>query len=125
MAVLAHIYLGDAGLGELPSARAGQTAGTPARSAPAALPLRLTYRTLRVLGAIAERPGASNREVAHAAGITDQGQFSRVLARLQSSGLIVNESEGSVGTPNAWLLSPEGEAIRQTTRNDFRGGEAH
>lgn len=123
MAVLAHTYLGDAGLGELPSARAGQTAGTPARSTQASVPVRMTYRTLRVLGAIAERPGASNREVARAAGIADPGQISRLLARLHSSGLIVNESDGNVGTPNAWLLSPEGEAIRQTTRNDFRGGQ--
>ena len=119
LAVLAHIYLGDARLGDIPWTRAERTAGTPPHSVPAAPPVRITYRTLCVLGAIAERPGGSNREIASAAGIGDQGQISRVLGRLQSSGLIVNESEGSVGTPNAWLLTPEGEAIRHTTRSDF------
>ncbi len=36
--------------------------------------IRLTYRTARVLTAIAESPGASNREVAARAGVVDQGR---------------------------------------------------
>ncbi len=42
--------------------------------------MRATYRTLRVLATIACRPGVSNREVADGAGITDEGQVSRLLA---------------------------------------------
>ena len=50
------------------------------------LDMRITYRTVRVLMAIAERPGASNRLVAaEAAGISDQGQISKLLARLEPS----------------------------------------
>ncbi len=52
--------------------------------------MRLTYRTVRVLMAIAELPGGSNREVAERAGIVDQGQISKMLTRLEYQGLIVN-----------------------------------
>ena len=41
--------------------------------------MRLTYRTVRVLGAVGEHPGASNREIAERAGISDQGQISKLL----------------------------------------------
>lgn len=37
---------------------------------------RLTYRTARVLTAIGDYPGASNREVGERAGVVDQGQIS-------------------------------------------------
>jgi DNA-binding NarL/FixJ family response regulator len=37
------------------------------------LDIRLTYRTVRVLAAIAARPGLSNRQISQRAGITDQG----------------------------------------------------
>ncbi len=40
------------------------------------LDMRLTYRTMRVLTAIAANPGASNRQIADAAGVADQGQIS-------------------------------------------------
>ncbi len=40
------------------------------------LEARLTYRTVRVLAAIAESPGANNREIARSGGIRDQGQIS-------------------------------------------------
>ena len=42
------------------------------------LGMRLTYRTVRVLLAIAEHPGASSRGVADASGISDQGQMSKL-----------------------------------------------
>lgn len=71
---------------------------------------RLTYRTLRVLQAVAHAPGASNRQVADAADIVDGAQISRLLARLRGLELVENES---VGTPNAnaWRLTPRGEAL--------------
>jgi AcrR family transcriptional regulator len=73
---------------------------------------RLTFRTMRVLGAIGEYPGASNREVADRAGIVDQGQVSKLLSRLHARGLIVKCAEGCTrGAPNAWQLSESGEAL--------------
>ncbi len=76
------------------------------------LGLRLTYRTVRVLVAIAERPGASNRQVGFAAGADDQGQISKLLARLSRLGLIENaDPERPRGMPNAWTLTRKGELV--------------
>jgi AcrR family transcriptional regulator/DNA-binding MarR family transcriptional regulator len=79
------------------------------------LPIRLTYRTARVLGVIAEHPGTSNRGVGERAGIIDQGQVSKLLARLERVGLLTNTGEGPVtGSPNAWELTPTGQQVAQT-----------
>ncbi len=80
------------------------------------LDMRLTYRTVQVLLAIAAHPGASNRQVADAAGVTDQGQISKLLARLEHLGLTHNTATGSNtrGEPNAWTLTPTGQQIEQT-----------
>jgi AcrR family transcriptional regulator len=73
----------------------------------------ITYRTARVLAAIADYPGASNREIAERAGIVDQGQVSKLLARLASAELITNMGErSSRGAPNSWRLTPGGEQAR-------------
>jgi AcrR family transcriptional regulator len=81
------------------------------------LDMRLTYRTIRVLLAISERDAngshPSNRQVADAAGIRDQGQVSKLLSRLQQLGLIDNAAEPQVkGEPNAWTLTKRGEEVR-------------
>ena len=79
--------------------------------------MRLTYRTVRVLVAIAQRPGANNRQVADASGVSDQGQISKLLARLEHLGLIENVGAGPArGEPNVWRLTPKGEEIEQTIR---------
>jgi AcrR family transcriptional regulator len=80
------------------------------------LDMRLTYRTVRVLLAIAGQPGASNRHVAAAAGILDQGQTSKLLRRLAHLGLVENgsPSDGQRGEPNAWRLTARGEQLRET-----------
>jgi AcrR family transcriptional regulator len=121
MAVLAHTYLGaDAANEELVNIPAiASSAAAVLAPAASAVPLRLTHRTLAVLRAMAEQPGSSNRDLAAAAGITDQGQISRLLTRLQSHELIVNERDGELGTPNAWYLTPRGEQVRQTPRSDL------
>jgi AcrR family transcriptional regulator/DNA-binding MarR family transcriptional regulator len=76
------------------------------------LDMRLTYRTLRVLSAIAAQPGASNREVADAAGVQDQGQISKLLARLERLGLLHNTGDGQPrGESNAWALTNKGKQI--------------
>jgi AcrR family transcriptional regulator/DNA-binding MarR family transcriptional regulator len=81
------------------------------------IPIRMTYRTARVLECIAEQPGVSNREVADRAGISDQGQISKLLARLQRLGLAANMGiEDSRGAPNAWRLTPLGEQLTRRLR---------
>jgi hypothetical protein len=81
------------------------------------LDMRLTYRTLRVLGTIAVHPGASNREVADGAGVADQGQVSKLLNRLASLGLIENGGGGHLkGAPNAWRLTARGEEVENAIR---------
>jgi AcrR family transcriptional regulator len=79
------------------------------------LQMRLTYRTARVLQGIALHPGASNRVVADSAGIHDQGQVSKLLARLQRLGLLTNTgADGHTkGEPNAWSLTPLGDQVAQ------------
>lgn len=79
------------------------------------LDMRLTYRTVRVLAAVAGVPGASNREVAQAAGVSDQGQISKLLVRLEHLGLLANAGGGHArGEPNAWRLTPRGEEVQRT-----------
>jgi DNA-binding MarR family transcriptional regulator len=83
----------------------------------AGIPMRLTYRTVRVLETIAAHPGVSNRGVGEQAGVSDQGQISKLLARLERLGLAVNTGEGhSKGEPNAWALTPTGRRVAQTIR---------
>ena len=78
------------------------------------LRMRWTYRTAKVMQGISENPGASNREIADYAGINDQGQVSKLLARLQRLGLITNIGDGHAkGEPNAWSLTPLGEQVAQ------------
>jgi AcrR family transcriptional regulator len=76
------------------------------------LDMRLTYRTVRVLRALAARPGATNREIAHSSGITDQGQISKLLARLACLRLVKNQPK--TGAANAWQLTPRGARLERT-----------
>ncbi len=79
------------------------------------LDMRLTYRTVRVLAAIATEPASSNRQVAAAAGIADQGQISKLLSRLHALGLIANAGgDHSKGEPNAWSLTQRGEDVQRS-----------
>jgi AcrR family transcriptional regulator len=78
----------------------------------AGLPMRLTYRTARVLEALCAHPASSNRQVADLADIHDQGQVSKLLARLERVGLLANTGEGHTkGEPNAWRLTALGERV--------------
>ena len=92
-------------------------AGRSVRDPLEGVSMRLTYRTARVLEGIAERPGASNREVAERAGVHDPGQISKLLARLEGLGLLANTGEGHTkGEPNAWSLTPKGRRVAQSIR---------
>lgn len=76
------------------------------------LPMRFTYRTMRVLASVAEHPGSSNRTIGGSAGISDQGQASKLLARLQKLGLVENRGgDPARGEPNAWVLSITGQQV--------------
>jgi AcrR family transcriptional regulator len=81
------------------------------------LEMRLTYRTLTVLSVIAADPGASNRRVGESAGVHDQGQISKLLARLNNLGLIQNTGHGQPkGEPNAWALTTRGIEVETALR---------
>ncbi len=83
----------------------------------AGVPMRLTYRTALVLGCIAEQPGASNRVIGDHAGVSDQGQISKLLARLERLGLAANTGDGHLkGEPNAWRLTPKGVEVEHGIR---------
>jgi AcrR family transcriptional regulator/DNA-binding MarR family transcriptional regulator len=79
--------------------------------------MRLTRRTLLVLCAIASSPGLSNRAVAEGAGITDQGQVSKLLSRLQGLGLVENTGPSQPsGRANAWRVTETGEGLVRALR---------
>jgi AcrR family transcriptional regulator/DNA-binding PadR family transcriptional regulator len=87
--------------------------------------IRVTALTRQVLTAVAElsERGANptNRELAQAAQVKDQGQISKLLARLQTHGLLENTGGPPRGA-NAWQLTPRGEEllhagrVRETTQ---------
>jgi TetR/AcrR family transcriptional regulator len=79
---------------------------------------RITYRTLSVLVAISLHPGASSREIAKATGNIDEGQMSKLLARLQNRGLIVSTGRRDAGEPHAWQLTELGEEVRRGSSLD-------
>ncbi len=80
------------------------------------VPMRLTYRTARVLDGIREfskmDAQPSNRQVATFAGISDPGQISKLLSRLQRLGLIETRGGGHAqGAPNQWCLTEKGALV--------------
>ncbi|HTA14932.1 MAG TPA: TetR family transcriptional regulator [Solirubrobacteraceae bacterium] len=96
-----------------PAVRGGRPKGIP-RDPFKNLEMRLTYRTIRALMAVAANPGASNRDVADASGVSDQGQMSKLLGRLDHLGLIHNAGAGRTrGEPNAWTLTDAGREVER------------
>jgi AcrR family transcriptional regulator len=74
--------------------------------------MRLSYRTMSVLAAIAGEAGLSNREVSVRAGVIDQGQISKLLARLAREGLIeATDKRHAQPNANAWRLTPRGSDL--------------
>jgi AcrR family transcriptional regulator len=113
MGIIVLPYLGPAAAARelahpLPrTRRRGVVASDPLRE----LDMRLTYRTVRVLLAIAAHPDASSREIADAAGVNDQGQISKLLWRLEHLGLIANGAPRAGS--NAWTLTPKGREVQR------------
>ena len=85
---------------------------------------RMTALTHQVLTTVANlgagEANPSNREIAQAAGVQDEGQISRLLRRLADYGLI-----GNIGGPttggNAWQLTPRGEELLAASRSSHQG----
>lgn len=104
-------------------------ARAPAKSRPARGPLegldmRVTYRTAMVLAAIGESPGSSNVEIAARVHMPDQGQISKLLARLARLKLVKNYGMGQArGAANAWRLTARGSEVDAAIRREFAFGE--
>jgi hypothetical protein len=109
MAFIVGPYLGQgAAMAELE----GRPAPLEEERGPGGRRLYATRRTRLVLRAIASSPRSSNREVAQAAGLSDEGQTSKLLRRLAQRGLIENVGSGrGGGRCNAWLLTARGERV--------------
>lgn len=87
------------------------------------LGIRVTYRTVRVLTAIAELTSAdqapSSTQVARHAEVTDLGQMSKLLARLARAGLVENTALGiSKGEAYAWRLTSRGQQVHTAIGGD-------
>jgi AcrR family transcriptional regulator len=118
MAMIALPYLGPAAArrelarpAPAPARRARRAEQDPLRD----MPIRLTYRTARVLEGVATYPAASNRRIGEFAGIADPGQISRLVRRLERVGLVANVGGGHAkGEPNAWTLTDWGERVTRS-----------
>jgi AcrR family transcriptional regulator len=86
---------------------------SPAGRTSGVFEFRPTLRTFTVLSSIGEHPGLNNREISDRAGVTDQGQMSRLLWRLEDQGLVENTGGHAQGTPKAWSLTVLGEQALQ------------
>jgi len=114
---------GSSGSGRPICDREGSSRGSEAPSRGSEPPVRTTYRTTRVLRAIASMPRSSNREIAQAAGLADEGQTSKLLSRLERRGVIENAGLGAAyGEPNAWLLTPYGRRVVEAIGEGFAPG---
>jgi DNA-binding MarR family transcriptional regulator len=80
----------------------------------------LNSRASSVVVVIAAEPGLNNREVAGRAGIKNDGQCSRLLARLERLGLIENTADADRrGAAKAWRLTLSGEQLEARIRREL------
>ncbi len=97
----------------------GRPSGVESERAGGVAPIRATRRTTLVLRAIDSAPGSSNREIAEAAGLRDEGQTSKLLSRLERSGIVENVGLGAAyGERNAWLLTAAGQKIAELNAHE-------
>jgi AcrR family transcriptional regulator len=109
------------------SSATGGKSVAPPDTQPTPINFRLTVRTQMTLAAVSELTGRgmdpSNRQVADAAGVADQGQISKLLARLEGLGLLQNIGGRTQGASNAWQLTARGEEILLAGRPEKRPTE--
>ncbi len=118
MALIVLPYLGPSAAGE-ELTRTAPEVSVPERASVSGdggrllerLDMRLTYRTVCCLIFIGEHPGSSNREIAQGAEISDEGQTSKLLGRLDRLGLIANTRPHGPGYPNYWTLTGHGRQV--------------
>jgi AcrR family transcriptional regulator len=82
---------------------------------PAVLGNPTAHRARRCVFLLADRPQASNREIAAAIGVAHESQISKLLACLLAEGLVTKRSAG-VGKRNWWQLTPLGEEMSLALR---------
>jgi DNA-binding MarR family transcriptional regulator len=83
------------------------------------------HRQIEVLRALAVEPGLNNGEVARRAGVRDQGQASRLLARLQRLGLIEDTRDPQrPDSTKAWCLTTSGTELEAGIGRDRSAYEA-
>jgi AcrR family transcriptional regulator len=102
---------GSAGGSKTPSGFSGFVGGSSV-----SVDFRPTLRTFTVLSVIGQQAGLNNREVSDRAGVSDQGQISRLLWRLEDQGLVQNTGGREQGTPKAWSLTALGEQALHASR---------
>jgi DNA-binding MarR family transcriptional regulator len=124
--LIVHPYLGGGAARRELRRPAANGTRAPARRSAGLNPLegldtRVTYRTMRVLAAIGAEAGLSNSDVSERAGVSDQGQISRMLVRLTRLGLIENTGAGQAGgVANAWRLTLRGRELERAMRSESR-----
>jgi AcrR family transcriptional regulator len=82
---------------------------------PAVLSNPNAHRARRCMLVLADRPQASNREIAAAIGVRHESQISKLLACLLTERLVAKRTSG-VGRRNSWCLTPRGEQISRALR---------
>jgi AcrR family transcriptional regulator len=127
MSVVVHPYLGPAAAADelaRPTPRIRKRQRTAATGTVVSdLPPRLTYRTIRVLMVIGATPGACNRDIAQASGISYDGQISRLLSRLEALGLAMN-ADTRVPPANSWHLTAKGSKVERALMPNLHGNGA-
>lgn len=68
------------------------------------------YTARAVVRYVAEHPGSSNKAIAHGVEVWHLEQISRLLSRLERTGLLAKRA-GGAGRPNAWTLTPYGQQV--------------
>ena len=77
----------------------------------------LTHEVLSTIATLNQRGSSpSNRQLAVAVNVKDEGQISKLLHRLQAHGLLGNTGGGHRAAGNAWQLTPRGEELLSASR---------
>jgi DNA-binding MarR family transcriptional regulator len=108
--------------------RRGKTRHSTPSPAAASKGLRMTALTHEVLTAVASLNehgrSPSNLEIARAAAVKDQGQISKLLARLQNHRLLQNTGGEYPAAGNAWQLTAHGKAALQQATDTSADGRS-
>jgi DNA-binding MarR family transcriptional regulator len=83
------------------------------------------HREIEVLRVLAGEPGLNNLQIARRADVKDQGQISRLLARLARRGLIASaRDQGRSAGAKEWRLTAAGEQLEAELTREARSAGA-